>query len=69
MKDPLRKNVAKWVNYARKEGKLTVRMVSGDHIETAKQIAIQAGILLPDEARKNYAVMDAEEFRNKIGSI
>jgi len=36
LKDPLRKNVASCVDYARNKAKMTVRLVSGDHHETAK---------------------------------
>lgn len=50
-------------------GNLTVRMVSGDHIETAKSVAIKAGILRHDEQKKNYAVMEAEDFRAVVGGI
>jgi len=44
-------------------------MVSGDHIETAKNVAIKAGILKQDELHSRYAVMDAAEFRSLVGSI
>jgi len=37
-----------------------VRLVSGDHIETAKVVAFKSGILRADEAGKPYAVMHAD---------
>lgn len=48
---------------------MVVRMISGDHIETATQTAIKAGILSEDEAKQKYAVMDAEEFRKIVGGM
>ena len=39
---------------------VNVRMISGDHIETCKQVAIQAGIIKPDEAQKDLCVMTGE---------
>jgi len=49
LRDPIRPNVKSCDSYARDMGNLTVRMVSGDHIETAKSVAIKAGILRHDE--------------------
>lgn len=43
-------------------------MVSGDNLETAKQVAIRAGIISDTEARENKNVcMTGEEFRNRVG--
>jgi len=44
LKDPLRPKVAQVVEFAQK-GRMHVRMVTGEHPETAKSIAIDAGIL------------------------
>lgn len=44
MKDPIRPNVAARVKDAR-DHEFIVRMVSGDHYETAKSIAFKSGIL------------------------
>ena len=69
LSDPLRPKVKSAVTYARDCGKLNVRLVSGDHIETAKAIALKSNILKPEEASKLYSVMDAEDFRNTVGKI
>ena len=69
MKDPLRPNVSKCVKYARDQGHLSVRLVSGDHVETAKQVAIKAGILRPEEAGRSYAVMTGHQFRELVGGL
>jgi Ca2+ transporting ATPase len=69
MKDPLRNNVRKCISYAREQGHLSIRMVSGDHIETAKAVAIKAGILKPEEAGRSFAVMTGYDFRNHVGKL
>ena len=48
MKDPLRDNVKNVVKYAAK-GRINVRMVSGDNLETASVMALDAGILKQEE--------------------
>lgn len=40
-----------------------IRMISGDHIETAKRVAIETGILDQDDADNNDAIMTGEQFR------
>lgn len=70
LKDSLRPRVRSCVEYARDHAKINVRLVSGDNIHTAKQIAIRAGILTNEEVQtKRYAVMDAQQFRNEIGGV
>lgn len=59
LKDSLRPKVKSAITYARDLGKLNVRLVSGDHYETAKAVALKSGILKPEEASKLYSVMDA----------
>lgn len=72
LKDPLRPKVAQVVEFAQK-GRMHVRMVTGEHPETAKSIAIDAGILdkkfreLSDE--DNSVCMTAEEFSQKVGGV
>ena len=63
--DPIREKVCRSVQYAAR-GQITTRLVSGDHIETAKAVAIQAGIM--DDANK-YTCLTGEEFRSIVGSI
>lgn len=69
LRDPLRDVVASCVRHARDEGHITVRLVSGDHLETAKAVAERAGILTPEEAALPYAFMHAEEFRATVGNL
>jgi len=63
--DPIREKVNRSVLYAQK-GQINVRLVSGDHIETAKALAVQAGIM--DDPSK-YTCLTGEEFRSLIGGI
>lgn len=69
LRDTLRPRVKSCVQYARDHAKLGVRLVSGDHIETAKMVAIKAGILRPEESGKPNAVMLASEFRSRVGAL
>ena len=48
---------------------MTIRMISGDNIDTATATAIKAGILTEEEARQKYAVMTGEEFRKQVGGL
>jgi len=68
MKDPIRPGVPANVKEAR-DNNFTVRMVSGDHFETAKSIAFKAGILRQEDLKNNFSIMDATEFRATVGSI
>jgi Ca2+ transporting ATPase len=69
LRDPLRDVVASAVSHARDEAHINVRLVSGDHLETAKAVAERAGILTPEEAALPYAFMHAEEFRATVGNL
>jgi len=42
---------------------ITVRMVTGDNINTARAIAIKCGILTPDE---DFIILDGKEFNRRI---
>mmetsp|Transcript_41559 Transcript_41559/g.29939 ORF Transcript_41559/g.29939 Transcript_41559/m.29939 type:complete len:153 (+) Transcript_41559:1886-2344(+) len=72
--DPLRPRVQKVIKYAQK-GALEVRLISGDHVATAKAVAQDAGILDVDlvrqftsEDEKKY-VMHAKDFKEIVGDI
>lgn len=42
-------------------------MISGDHIDTCKAVALQAGIIKEDEMRSNEIAMTGDQFREAIG--
>jgi Ca2+ transporting ATPase len=44
-------------------------MVSGDNLETARAVAIKAGIISEEESKQKYACMPAEEFRKLVGEV
>lgn len=46
-----------------------MRMVTGDNLDTAKAIAIEAGILKKDQIGKKYACMDGKTFREACGGL
>ena len=43
-------------------------MVTGDHIETAKAVALKAGIIRPEEVNINGIAMTGDQFRDAIGA-
>lgn len=66
--DPLRDEIVDSAKKCRKAG-INIRMVTGDNIDTAKAIALNAGILTLDEAKHDYAVMDGKTFREICGGL
>lgn len=44
-------------------------MVTGDNVETAKAIALEAGILNKKDADLQYACMDGKSFREACGGL
>ena len=69
LKDPLRPNVKSVVNAVKQKGFVNVRMISGDHYETAKKVAKKAGILSESDLQNKNCVMDAEQFRDEVGRL
>jgi Ca2+ transporting ATPase len=68
IQDPLRDGIPQAVGRCKKSG-ITVRMVTGDNIDTAKAIAKNAGILTEREAQDPYACMEGKQFREEIGGL
>lgn len=48
---------------------MSVRLISGDHIETASAVAEKVGIIKPTEKGGTYTVMPADEFEERIGGF
>jgi len=44
-------------------------MVTGDNLDTAKAIAIDAGIVRAEEANSKYVCMEGKEFRELCGGL
>lgn len=53
------------IDYDQK-GQVTVRMLTGDHIDTARFVAERCGIVNSSESKKDR-IMTGEQFRNAIG--
>ena len=44
-------------------------MVTGDAIDTATAIAIEAGIITAEQAKEKFACMTGKEFREYCGGL
>ncbi|KAF7637186.1 Cation_ATPase_N domain-containing protein [Meloidogyne graminicola] len=62
IQDPVRDEVPAAIEKCRRAG-ITVRMVTGDNVMTARAIAIQCGILNPGD---DFLVLDGKEFNKQI---
>jgi len=61
IQDPVRDEVPKAVETCQRAG-VTVRMVTGDNVVTARAIAINCGIISPSD---DFLVMEGEKLRRK----
>ena len=71
IKDPLRDEIPTAVELCHNAG-VTVRMVTGDNIETAIAMAKEAGILGKDWSRgaeDDYTVMEGKTFREFVENL
>jgi len=70
IKDPLRDGIPEAVLTCKGAG-VTVRMVTGDILDTAIAISKDAGIIPNDfDQEKNpYVVMQGRDFRNEVGGL
>ncbi|KAF8570513.1 hypothetical protein P879_00214 [Paragonimus westermani] len=62
IEDPVRPEVPAAIRKCQRAG-ITVRMVTGDNVNTARSIAIKCGILRPGD---NYIVLEGKEFNNRV---
>ncbi|ROT70122.1 calcium-translocating P-type ATPase, PMCA-type, partial [Penaeus vannamei] len=62
VEDPVRPEVPEAIHLCQRAG-ITVRMVTGDNINTARSIATKCGILTPNDTG---FVLDSKEFNQKI---
>lgn len=68
IQDPLRDGIPEAVGRCKKSG-ITVRMVTGDNLDTARAIAKNAGIITEREANFKYSCMDGPTFRAEVGGL
>lgn len=62
IEDPVRPEVPPAIRQCQNAG-ITVRMVTGDNVNTARSIAIKCGILRPDS---HFLVLEGAEFNRRI---
>ncbi|XP_014482520.1 PREDICTED: plasma membrane calcium-transporting ATPase 2 isoform X5 [Dinoponera quadriceps] len=62
IEDPVRPEVPEAIKKCQKAG-ITVRMVTGDNINTARSIALKCGILKPNE---DFLILEGKEFNRRI---
>ncbi|XP_059660442.1 calcium-transporting ATPase 12, plasma membrane-type [Cornus florida] len=63
LKDPCRSGAKKAIQVCRSAG-VSIKMITGDNVFTAKAIATECGILGPDEQATSGEVVEGFEFRN-----
>lgn len=68
LQDPLRPEIVDSVRMCHRAG-INVRMVTGDNLDTAKAIAVEAGIITPEEADDEYVCMEGKAFRELCGGL
>ncbi|XP_020289554.1 plasma membrane calcium-transporting ATPase 2 isoform X9 [Pseudomyrmex gracilis] len=62
IEDPVRPEVPEAIKQCQRAG-ITVRMVTGDNINTARSIALKCGILKPSD---DFLVLEGKEFNRRI---
>jgi P-type Ca2+ transporter type 2C len=74
MRDPIRSGVRESIEVAKRDGKVEIRLISADHLETAKAYAIECGIISREALEdpngfnnSNMRAMDAKEFVDTVG--
>ena len=65
IEDPVRPEVPLAIANCQHAG-ITVRMVTGDNVETARSIALKCGILTEASVNADGVVMDGREFNRRI---
>ena len=68
LQDPLRPEIVGSAQTCFKAG-INIRMVTGDNIDTATAIAIEAGILKREDKGKEFVCMEGQKFREEIGGL
>lgn len=69
IQDPLRDDVPNSIKILTQESGITVRMCTGDNIETARAISLEAGIIAHEDLNKPYVCMTGKDFREEVGGL
>ena len=77
MDDPLRPDIEESIQFIRHGSadaaessggnQVNIRMVTGDHIDTAKAVALRTGLVKQEELQLKGIAMSGDEFRDAIG--
>ncbi len=62
IEDPVRDEVPEAIRKCQRAG-ITVRMVTGDNVNTARSISIKCGLLAPGS---DFLIMEGKEFNQRI---
>lgn len=68
LEDPLKPGINEAITACQIAG-IRVIMCTGDNIDTAKAISVNAGILKADNKEKHFYSMTGEDFRNEVGGL
>lgn len=68
LQDPLRPDIEESIKVCQGAG-IKVIMCTGDNLDTAKAISINAGIITEDQLKEPYACMTGQEFADQVGPI
>ena len=68
LQDPGRSEIVDSVGKCRSAG-INIRMVTGDNLDTAKAIAIEAGIVTAADADNRFVCMEGKQFRELCGGL
>lgn len=81
MIDEITPNIEKSINYIRlghsndtqenpnEKIQVNIRMITGDHLETARHVALKTGILSKDQETLDGTCMTGEEFEQAVGKF
>jgi len=69
LQDKIRAGVKSAVAFTRDKAEMGVRLISGDHQETANSVAVNVGIIKEDEKNGRFTTMLAEEFERMVGGF
>jgi magnesium-transporting ATPase (P-type) len=69
LKDKVRSGVRQAVAFTREKAEMNVRLISGDHVETATAVARNVGIIKEEEEGGRYTVMHAQDFERMVGGF
>jgi len=81
LNDPLREDIqetVRFIKFGDKKEKddegpsppstVNIKMVTGDHIETARFVGVESGILTKQESEDADIIMTGQDFMDKIGA-